>query len=264
MWVFFQPLTPDLWITSAAFFVLTGVIVWLIERAENKEFQGSWPQQIGVVLWFGFSTLVYAHSKYSPFTFIYANHNLSRFSFHLLLLILCVTGERLKHNLSRFVVTVWVFAVLILTASYTATLTSMMTVQQIRFNSNEDYVGHLSGSLIANVALTSSSLRAMRSLGLNSAADYAQALLNKTVSFVVDELPYLKVVLGENPTHFFMVKTQSTTNGFGFVCIILHHHKLPYSFFILHLLTKKCLVCYIRCFKRALSWCLMCPEKSQS
>ncbi|AED95667.1 ligand-gated ion channel protein-like; glutamate receptor-like [Arabidopsis thaliana] len=187
MWVFFQPLTPDLWITSAFFFVLTGVIVWLIERAENKEFQGSWPQQIGVVLWFGFSTLVYAHR------------------------------EKLKHNLSRFVVTVWVFAVLILTASYTATLTSMMTVQQIRFNSNEDYVGHLSGSLIANVALTSSSLRAMRSLGLNSAADYAQALLNKTVSFVVDELPYLKVVLGENPTHFFMVKTQSTTNGFGFM-----------------------------------------------
>ncbi|ANM71036.1 glutamate receptor 1.3 [Arabidopsis thaliana] len=157
------------------------------KRAENKEFQGSWPQQIGVVLWFGFSTLVYAHR------------------------------EKLKHNLSRFVVTVWVFAVLILTASYTATLTSMMTVQQIRFNSNEDYVGHLSGSLIANVALTSSSLRAMRSLGLNSAADYAQALLNKTVSFVVDELPYLKVVLGENPTHFFMVKTQSTTNGFGFM-----------------------------------------------
>ncbi|XP_010442266.1 PREDICTED: glutamate receptor 1.3-like [Camelina sativa] len=187
MWVFLQPLTPDLWITSAAFFVLTGIIVWLIERSENKEFQGSWSKQIGVALWFGFSTLVYAHR------------------------------ERLKHNLSRFVVTVWVFAVLILTASYTATLTSMMTVQQIRFNSNEDYVGHLSGSLIANVALTSSSLRAMRSLGLNSAADYAQALLNRTVSFVVDELPYLKVLLGENPTLFLMVKTQSTTNGFGFM-----------------------------------------------
>ncbi|CAH2044789.1 unnamed protein product [Thlaspi arvense] len=187
MWVFFQPLTPDLWMTSAAFFVLTGIIVWLIERSENPEFQGSWSKQIGVVLWFGFSTLVYAHR------------------------------ERLKHNLSRFVVTVWVFAVLILTASYTATLTSMMTVQQIRFNSNEDFVGHLSGSLIANVALTSSSLRALRSTGLNSAQDYAQALLNKSVSFVVDEMPYLKVLLGENPAQFLMVKTQCTTNGFGFM-----------------------------------------------
>ncbi|KAL1207512.1 Glutamate receptor 1.3 [Cardamine amara subsp. amara] len=187
IWVFFQPLTLDLWLTSAAFFVLTGITVWLIERSENKEFQGSWQKQIGVIFWFGFSTLVYAHR------------------------------ERLKHNLSRFVVIVWLFAVLILTASYTATLTSMMTMQQIRFNSNEDNVGHLSGSLIANLALTSSSLRAMRSLGLNSAADYAQALLNKTVSFVIDELPYLKVLLGENPTHFQIVKTQCTTNGFGFM-----------------------------------------------
>ncbi|KFK26014.1 hypothetical protein AALP_AA8G191700 [Arabis alpina] len=161
--------------------------IWLIERSENTEFQGSWSQQIGVMLWFGFSTLVYAHR------------------------------ERLKHNLSRFVVTVWVFVVLILTTSYTATLTSMMTVQQIRFNSNEDYVGHLSGSLIANVALTSSSLRAMRTKGLNTSDDYAQALLNKTVSFVVDEMPYLKVLLGEHPTHFLIVKTQSTTNGFGFM-----------------------------------------------
>ncbi|CAN8265693.1 unnamed protein product [Cochlearia groenlandica] len=187
MWVFFEPLTPGLWLTSAAFFVLTGIIVWLIERSENEEFQGSWPKQIGIIFWFGFSTLVYAHR------------------------------ERLKHNLSRFVVTVWVFAVLILTASYTATLTSMMTVQQIRFNSNKDFVGHLSGSLIGSTALASSSLRAMRSKGLNSSEDYAQALLNKTVSFVVDELPYLKVLLGENPADFLMVKTQSTTNGFGFM-----------------------------------------------
>ena len=67
MWVFFHPLTRDLWITSAAFFVLTGTIVWLIERPDNKEFQGSWPKQIGVIFWFGFSTLVYAHSKYSTF-----------------------------------------------------------------------------------------------------------------------------------------------------------------------------------------------------
>ncbi|VVB15421.1 unnamed protein product [Arabis nemorensis] len=208
MWVFFRPLTPDLWITSAAFFVLTGIIVWLIERSENTEFQGSWSQQIGVMLWFGFSTLVYAHR------------------------------ERLKHNLSRFVVTVWVFAVLILTASYTATLTSMMTVQQIRFNANEDYVGHLSGSLIANVALTSSSLRVMRSKGLNSSEDYAQALLNKTVSFVVDEMPYLKVLLGEHPAHFLMVKTQCTTSGFGFVCIPRHHQYPYFSSSSFDMLTK--------------------------
>ncbi|CAF2144073.1 unnamed protein product [Brassica napus] len=187
MWVFFQPLTPDLWMTSAAFFVLTGIIVWLIEKPENKEFQGSWSQQIGVMLWFGFSTLVYAHR------------------------------EKLKHNLSRFVVTVWVFAVLILTTSYTATLTSMMTVQQIRFNSNKDFIGHLSGSLIANASLASTNINATNVRGLINSTDYAKALLNNSVAFIIDELPYLNVLLGEKPDHFLMVKPQITTNGFGFM-----------------------------------------------
>ncbi|KAL0746563.1 hypothetical protein Bca101_028565 [Brassica carinata] len=146
MWVFFHPLTRDLWITSAAFFVLTGTIVWLIERPDNKEFQ-----------------------------------------------------------------------VLILTTSYTATLTSMMTVQQIRFNSNKDHVGHLSGSLIANMSLASPKFRSTNTKGLNTSKEYAQALLDNTVSFVVDELPYLKVLIGENPEKFLMVKAHCNTIGFGFM-----------------------------------------------
>ncbi|KAF8095613.1 hypothetical protein N665_0329s0032 [Sinapis alba] len=186
-WVFFKPLTLNLWLTTSAFFVLTGIIVWLIERHENKEFQGSWSKQFGVIFWFGFSTLVYAHR------------------------------EKLKHNLSRFVVTVWVFAVLILTTSYTATLTSMMTVQQMRFNSNKNHVGRLLGSRIAMAAFASPGLQVMSMKGLNSSEEYAKLLLNKTVTLVVDELPYLKVLLGENPEKFFLVKTQSITNGFGFM-----------------------------------------------
>ncbi|XP_013616611.1 PREDICTED: glutamate receptor 1.3-like [Brassica oleracea var. oleracea] len=186
-WVFLQPLTPDLWLTSAAFFVLTGIIVWLIEKSENKNFQGSWSKQIGVIFWFGFSTLVYAHR------------------------------EKLKHNLSRFVVTVWVFAVLILTTSYTATLTSMMTVQQMRFNSNKNHVGRLLGSRIAMAAFASPGLQVMSLKGLNSSEEYAKLLLNKTATLVVDEMPYLKVLIGENPEKFFLVKTQCITNGFGFM-----------------------------------------------
>ncbi|CAG7895623.1 unnamed protein product [Brassica rapa] len=187
-WVFLKPLTPELWLTTAAFFVLTGIIVWLIEKPENTEFQGTWSKQIGVIFWFGFSTLVYAHR------------------------------EKLKHNLSRFVVIVWVFAVLILTTSYTATLTSMMTVQQMRFNSNKNHVGRLLGSRIAMAAFASSGLQVLMSMkGLNSSKEYANLLLNKTATLVVDELPYLKVLIGENPEKFFLVNTQCITNGFGFM-----------------------------------------------
>lgn len=65
MWIFLRPLTIDLWLSTAAFFVLTGLIVWLIERPINAEFQGSVSQQIGIIFWFSFSTLVFAHSKLS-------------------------------------------------------------------------------------------------------------------------------------------------------------------------------------------------------
>jgi len=64
MWIIFKPLTLSLWLTIASFFILTGAIVWLIERHDNADFQGSCFQQIGTLLCFGFSTLVFAHRKY--------------------------------------------------------------------------------------------------------------------------------------------------------------------------------------------------------
>ncbi|PQP98512.1 glutamate receptor 1.3 [Prunus yedoensis var. nudiflora] len=51
MWFFLKPLSADLWITSAGFFILTGFVVWVIERPVNPEFQGTPSQQIGSILW---------------------------------------------------------------------------------------------------------------------------------------------------------------------------------------------------------------------
>ncbi|KAI5344601.1 hypothetical protein L3X38_012478 [Prunus dulcis] len=117
MWIFLKPLSADLWITSAGFFILTGFVVWLIEKPINQEFQGSPSQQIGTIFWFSLSTLVLAHSK-----------------------------EKLLNNSAKFVVIIWVSVVLILNSSYTATLTSMMTVKQIQLNSKLDYVGYQIGT----------------------------------------------------------------------------------------------------------------------
>ena len=64
IWLFSRPLHPSLWLTSAAFFVLIGFVVWFIEHSScNQEFGGSVAGQVGTILWFGFSTLFYAHSK---------------------------------------------------------------------------------------------------------------------------------------------------------------------------------------------------------
>ena len=64
MWIFLQPLTHTLWITSLAFFFLTGFVVWAIEHRINPEFRGTPWQQFGIIFYFAFSTLVFSHSKH--------------------------------------------------------------------------------------------------------------------------------------------------------------------------------------------------------
>ncbi|XP_016649714.1 PREDICTED: glutamate receptor 1.2-like [Prunus mume] len=188
MWIFLKPLSADLWITIAGFFILTGFVVWVIERPANPEYQGKPSQQIGTILWFSFSTLVFAHR------------------------------EKLLNNLAKFVVIIWVFAVLILTSSYTATLTSIMAVNQIRLNSRGDYIGYQSGSF------TQGLVKNLNFKGLkpyNLVEEYALALSRGSnhggVSAIVDEVPYMKIFLAHYPTGYSMIKPESSTNGFGFV-----------------------------------------------
>ncbi|KAF5930014.1 hypothetical protein HYC85_030887 [Camellia sinensis] len=158
-----------LWLTSAGFFILTGFVVWIIEHPINEEFQGSRAQQIGTVFWFSFSTLVFAHR------------------------------ERLFSNLSTFVVIVWLFVVLILTLSYTATLTSLLTVQQIQLASNGDYIGFPKKSFVQGVIVRNLNFTDSRLKLYNSHEEYADALSSGSVAAIIDEIPYLKIFLAKYP-----------------------------------------------------------------
>lgn len=63
-WIFTRPLEAELWITVGVFFVYTGIIIWILEHRVNKKFRGPPRKQIGMIFWFSFSTLVFAHSKF--------------------------------------------------------------------------------------------------------------------------------------------------------------------------------------------------------
>ncbi|KAK5820085.1 hypothetical protein PVK06_025130 [Gossypium arboreum] len=190
IWIFLMPLSGDLWITTAAFFILTGLVVWFIERPINEEFQGSPCEQIGMIFWYSFSTLVFAHK------------------------------EKLLSNLSKFVVIIWVFVVLIITSSYTATLASMLTVQQIELNSKQDYVGYHYGFVLSR-AVSNLNFKNPRLKPYNSPEEYADALgrgsNNGGVSAIIDEIPYLKVFLAKYPSDYTIIKSMTTSGGFGFV-----------------------------------------------
>ncbi|KAL8223586.1 hypothetical protein R6Q57_019061 [Mikania cordata] len=196
-WIFLKPLETKLWITTGAFFVYTGFVIWVIEHRVNKEFRGRTHKQVGMVLWYSFSTLVYAHR------------------------------EKVTSNLSRFVVIVWVLVVLVLTSSYTSSLTSMLMVPQLRpryTDINEikrlgESVGYQEGSFVRNV---------LKDLGFNDRQlknygtyeEYDKALelgsQNGGVSAIMDELPYIRLFLAKYCDNYTMTNFNYKTAGFGF------------------------------------------------
>ncbi|MQM16533.1 hypothetical protein Taro_049491 [Colocasia esculenta] len=139
------------------------------------------------------------------------------------------TGERLVSNLSRFVMIIWLFVVLILTSSYTASLSSMLTIQQLRptvtelsdlVRSGDHHVGHLNGSFVRGL-LQGLGFKESKLKAYTSPEEYADALdkgsANGGVSAIFDELPYIKVLLSKYCGKYIMVGRTYKTDGFGFV-----------------------------------------------
>ncbi|KAD1306628.1 hypothetical protein E3N88_43033 [Mikania micrantha] len=197
-WIFMRPLEKELWITTAAFFIYTGLVVWILEHRVNKEFRGPPGQQVGLVFWFSFSTLVFAHR------------------------------EKLISNLSRFVVIVWVFVVLVLTSSYTASLTSMLTVEQLRpsytdineIRRNGESVGYQEGSFVKDMLIKQMGFNETQLKNYSTFEEYDNALKlgsrNGGVSAIMDELPYIRVFLAKYCTKYIMTGPTYKTAGFGF------------------------------------------------
>ncbi|KAK1263793.1 Glutamate receptor 2.7 [Acorus gramineus] len=193
---FLKPLTSGMWLTSLAFFVYTGFVVWVLENRINHEFGGTPSHQIGTMFYFSFSTLVFAHR------------------------------EALMSNLSKIVVIVWVFVVLVLTTSYTASLSSMLTIQQLQptvsdvtqLVKNRDYVGYQSGSYVVRL-LKQMNFDESRLISFDSDEGYAEAISNGKITAMVDENAYLKVFLHQycSDKYYSMIGPIANSEGFGFV-----------------------------------------------
>lgn len=192
-WTFLEPLTADLWFGTGSFVVFTGFIVWFIEHRTNQEFRGPPASQIGSVFYFSFSTLVFAHR------------------------------ERIVNNLSRIAVVVWLFVVLILQQSYTASLSSILTVEQLQptvTNLDEvirrgDYVGYLNDSFMPNL-LKRLKINETKMRAFSSPEEYNDALSTGKVAVIVDEIPYLKVFLAKYCHNYTMVGPTYKFDGFGY------------------------------------------------
>ncbi|XP_047325077.1 glutamate receptor 2.7-like [Impatiens glandulifera] len=191
---FLKPLTWDLWVTSGCFFIFIGFVIWILEHKPNGDFGSSQSDNEGCTsFWSSFSTLFLAHR------------------------------EEVVSNLARLVVIIWGFLVLILTQSYTASLTSLMTVQQLEPSITDvqdliikgQSIGYPKGSFVFSylkqMGCKDSQLKMFKSM-----KDLDSAFSNKSIVAAFDESPYLKQLVGRHCFKYTMIGPNLKTGGFGF------------------------------------------------
>nr|DAD45628.1 TPA_asm: hypothetical protein HUJ06_003858 [Nelumbo nucifera] len=187
---FFKPFKPLVWLVSFILCISKGLLVWLFERKRNADFQG---KCLGKVLHYSFSLIVFAQR------------------------------EGLTSNYSRFIINLWMFSLFILVACYNANLTSFLTVENITptvtsidtLHNDGSYVGCYKDSFVCNL-LINNGFNKKKLKKLSTRIEYANALSNKSVAAIVEEVPYINVFLKLFCSQFAMAGSTIRTGGFGF------------------------------------------------
>ena len=131
-------------------------------------------------------------------------------------------------TLGRAVLIIWLFVVLIINSSYTASLTSILTVQQLSspikgietLLANNDPIGYQKGSFARSYLIGELGVHESRLFPLITPDDYVKALNDGPqkggVAAIVDERAYMELFLSTQ-CEFSIIGQEFTKNGWGFV-----------------------------------------------
>ena len=137
---------------------------------------------------------------------------------------------------------VWLFVVLVLNSSYTASLTSILTVEQLSSSvkgieslvTSGQPIGYTTGTFTENYLTEDLGVPKSRLVPLKSQLDYEKALKDGPshggVAAVVDERPYMELFLSTR-CDFSIVGQEFTKMGWGFVSIFHHSSKITKGHF---------------------------------
>ncbi|RHN72027.1 putative periplasmic binding protein-like I [Medicago truncatula] len=193
-WMFMKPFTWELWLGTGAILIYTMCVVWYLERVPNPEFHGNWKLQLSTALWFTFSSLFFAHR------------------------------ENMHSSLTRVVMVSWLFLVLILTSSYTASLSSMLTFKQLRadvtdiqrLKDNNKKVGCDGDSFVRTFL---EKVKKFKPENIISVYEYKydDAFANNSIAAAFLEIPYEKVFIDEYCKKYTGSTPSIRFGGLGFV-----------------------------------------------
>ncbi|CAA0271063.1 unnamed protein product [Arabidopsis thaliana] len=196
-WAFLRPFNRLMWAVTGCCFLFVGIVVWILEHRTNDEFRGPPKRQCVTILWFSFSTMFFAHR------------------------------ENTVSTLGRLVLIIWLFVVLIINSSYTASLTSILTVQQLSspikgiesLRERDDPIGYQVGSFAESYLRNELNISESRLVPLGTPEAYAKALKDGPskggVAAIVDERPYVELFLSSNCAYR-IVGQEFTKSGWGF------------------------------------------------
>ncbi|KAK8683103.1 hypothetical protein V6N13_039171 [Hibiscus sabdariffa] len=195
VWIFLKPLSWDLWLVIIGISIFIGIVVRVLEPRENTEFNGSPRNQLSKILIF-------------PCLSVAIPQNMA------------------ATNCSRLVLVVWIFLAFILMQSYTANLSSILTVNQLQATIpsirelRNCHVGYQNQSFVKDFLINQFEFKESMLKPYGSADDYQEALSkgpeNGGVSVIFDEIPYIRLFLAQYTTGYMMVGPTYRTDGLGF------------------------------------------------
>ncbi|CAA2992720.1 glutamate receptor -like [Olea europaea subsp. europaea] len=194
MWIFIKPLRWDLWLAITLACVLMGIVLRLLEhRVQNTNEESIRPrrERLRMIYWSPIAVLAFPERS------------------------------MVANSWSIFVLVFWLFMAFILMQSYTANLSAILTVDQLKFAFSEDYyVGYQEGSFMKEFLKEQLHIHESRLKSYSSVEDYHKAMSRGSkrggIDAIFDEIPYMKIFLKKYDSQYKMVGPTYRTDGFGF------------------------------------------------
>jgi ionotropic glutamate receptor len=189
-WAFTKPFTGEMWLLLAGFFISGGIVVYILERSNNRRFRGQPSKQFGSVLWFSFTTW---------FT----------------------NQDDIRTVMGRIVLVAWIFVIGILQSCYTANLSAILTAPRL-----EPTLNDISSVVASNLRIGYGRSAAAdgfvehyrvsnhRLVRLES--DYYDALSRGDVGAIVHERPYMESLVAKHCNRLAYAGQTFTIQNWGF------------------------------------------------
>lgn len=192
-WTFLEPLTKELWLVSAAFYIFTGLSIWILGKTVSTSSRGTAGQHAGMICYFPL-----------------------------------FPGQGIQGTLICLILVGWASVAFLLMSTYTASLSSRLTAQRLQptvadvkeLIKGGDYVGCQQGSFLVDflkgLGFEGSKIRTYK-----CTEDCHEALSkgssNGGISAYFDVLPHIKLFLSQYCGKYAVAGPTHRTDGFGFV-----------------------------------------------